>query len=159
MYYALGICSFQCLTDEMTRLYMSKEPYQLESYMGTHCLNATNVPCSIPQIKNVTVKGVQDSLQNCPTFWDYNCELIVLSHAMPMAGSKCMKPCQTSQYKLTLDNEWRLSNETLDVKEANTIINLELSTNFIMMYTEVQVVMVKILNTLSCEMFDLRYFS
>ena len=143
----------------MTRLYMSNELYQQRSFIGSHCQNASNTPCWIPQTKNVIVKGVQDSLQECPTFWDYNCELIVLSHAMPMAGSKCMKPCQTSQYKLTLDNEWRLSNETLDVKEANTIINLELSTNFIMMYTEVQVVMVKILNMLSCEMFDLRYFS
>ena len=155
------MCSFQCLTDEMTRLYMSKELYQLKSYMGTHCLNATNVPCSIPQIKNVTVKGVQDSLQNCPTFWDYNCELIVLCDAMSMAGSKCTKPCQQSQYRLSLDNEWRMSKETLNssTKEANIIINFKLSTNFIMKYTEAQVVMIRILNTLSCEMFDLRYFS
>ena len=140
---------------------MSNELYQQRSFIGSHCQNASNTPCWIPQTKNVIVKGVQDSLQKCPTFWDYNCELIVLCNAMSMAGSKCTKPCQQSQYRLSLDNEWRMSKETLNssTKEANIIINFKLSTNFIMKYTEAQVVMIKILNWLSCEIFDLRYFS
>ena len=90
---------FQCLTAEMTRLYMSEEPYKLITYMGTHCLNATSVPCSIPQIKDITYSWVQDSLKKCPSFWDYNCELIVLWHAKQAAYSKCLRPCQTSQYR------------------------------------------------------------
>ena len=101
--------SFQCLTAEMTRLYMDKEPYQLKSYMGTHCLNATSVPCSIPQIKNIIDTDVQENMKKCQTFWDYNCELIVLWHAKQTADSKCVTPCQTSQYRQAsafLDMNW-----------------------------------------------------
>ena len=93
----------------MTRQYMNKELYQLESYMGTHCLNASSVPCLIPQIKDIIDMGIQDSLKKCPTFWDYNCELIILWHAKQTAASKCIIPCMTSQYRLVHDKSGLLN--------------------------------------------------
>ena len=83
---------------------MSKDLYQTESYMGTHCLNATSIPCSIPQIKDIIDTGIQEGLEKCPTFWDYNCELIVLWHAKQTADKKCITPCQTSEYRLVLNS-------------------------------------------------------
>ena len=130
-------CHLQCLTKEITRLYMDKELYQFRSVMGTHCLNATNIPCLVPQAKDIVNISVQRNLKMCPTVWDYYCELVILHHAGQMASTKCHKPCQTSKYRLTLDREASL---TMDQGLGETIVTFWFSSNTIMKYKEVEVV-------------------
>ena len=120
----------------MTKIYMSKKTNQIQSFMGTHCLNASSTPCWIPQAKHVIDSEVQDSLLMCPTFWDYNCELIVLYHGIQMAESKCAVPCRTTQYRLSRQAEQKMS----PTAWADSQISFRFSNNFIMKYTEVQVV-------------------
>ena len=126
----------------MTRLYMDKDLYQQSHYMGSYCFNATNTPCWVPQIKDIVDASTQKSLKKCPTIWDYYCELIILHQAGEMAISECIKPCHTSQYKLSLDKELSLSN---DYGIGSTFLTLVFSTNTITRYKEV---LVRILNIL-----------
>ena len=42
------LLSLQCVMEEVTRLYMDKEAYNV-----TQCLNATNTPCSSPHMKDL----------------------------------------------------------------------------------------------------------
>ena len=126
----------------MTRLYMNVDAHHVKSFMGTHCLNATSTPCWIPQMKHVIDSGVQGSLTKCPTFWDYNCELIVLYHGIQMAESKCTMPCQTSRYRLSVLAEQKTSTTMEEL--ADTQISFRFSTNYIMKYTEDQVAMNKV---------------
>ena len=126
----------------MTRLYMDKELYQRSHYMGSYCLNATNTPCLVPQIKDILDANIQKDLKKCPTIWDYYCELIVLHQAGQMATSECIKPCHTSQYRLSLDRELSLSN---DYGLGSAVLTLWFSTNTITNYNEV---LVRILNML-----------
>ena len=115
--------------------------------MGNHCLNATNTPCWVPQVKDILDSRFQKNLDICPTIWDYYCELIILYKAGQMADSKCVKPCQTSQYKLTkLDREISSS--------IGVPVTLWFSTNTITYYKEVQVVKIKLyLYTSLCRTF------
>ena len=130
--------SLQCEMEAINRLYMGKELYQNPSILGTQCFNATNTPCWVPQVKDVLDADIQKNLKMCPTIWDYYCELNVLYHAGQMSASECIKPCQTSQYRLSLYKEVILSN---NYGLGNTVLSLAFSTNTITNYKEVKVVL------------------
>ena len=72
--------SFQCLMEEATRLHMDKKSYNV-----TQCLNATNTPCSTPQMKDLLDINVVKGLKICPTLKDFNCEEAVLTDILNMA--------------------------------------------------------------------------
>ena len=126
---------FQCVTEEMTRLYMEKESYNV-----TQCQNAANTPCSSPHLKDVLDINVVKGLKTCPTLRDYNCEKTVFLHAMPMALLKCSKPCQKWRYQMTI-REDRFSDRYL--KKArnmfDTVIQFYFSTDTFMNIEEAQV--------------------
>ena len=117
-----------------------KELYKLESPFGTHCFNATNTPCLVPQAEDIVDASIQKNLKMCPTIWDYYCELVVLYHAGQMATSECTKPCQTSQYRLSLDKEISMSGNSF----GDTVLTLWFSTNITSRYKEVKVVLINI---------------
>ena len=131
----------QCQTEVITRLYMDKELYQLESPMGNHCFNATNTPCWVPQVKDIIDASIQKNLKMCPTIWDYYCELAVLYHAGQMAASECIKPCQTSQYRLSLHKEVIVYE---DYGLGDTVLAVLFSSNTITKFKEVKVVLINI---------------
>ena len=120
---------------------MDKELYQLVSPIGTSCLNATNTPCWVPQAKDIVDASIKNNLKMCPTIWDYYCELVVLYHAGQMAASECTKPCQTSQYRMSLDREI-IVDGTHGL--GDTYLSLWFSTNTITKSKEVKVVLINI---------------
>ena len=134
--------NLQCQKEAITRLYMDKKLLELKSPMGDHCLHANNTPCWVPQAKDIVDDSIRKNLEMCPTIWDYYCELIVLYHAGQMVTSECIKPCQTSQYRLSLDREVVIST---DHGYGETILSLWFSTNTITKYKEVKVVFINIL--------------
>ena len=134
--------NLQCQMEAISRLYMEKELYQHKSLLGDQCLNANNTPCWVPQIKDILDAEIQEKLKKCPTIWDYYCELNVLHHAIQISATECIKPCKTSQYKLSLDKELSLSG---DYGLGSTVLTLRFSTNTITNYKEVWV---RILNIL-----------
>ena len=121
----------------MTTLYLNKKLYQQKLGLGTHCFNATNTACLVPQAREILDAKMQKTLRMCPTIWDYYCELAILHYAGQLAAEECIKPCHTSQYKLTLDREIPLSR---DYGYGETILSLWFSTNTITNYKEVLVV-------------------
>ena len=86
----------------------------LKTYHGTNCANATNLPCWVPQIKDMVKSETQRNLAICPTIMDYNCEKKVLWQSMVDAGYKCLskRPCERLSYKL-------IKKEELPIPEAN----------------------------------------
>ena len=129
--------SLQCIMEEVTRLYMDKESYNV-----TQCLNATNTPCSSPHMKDLIDINVLKGLKTCPTPWDFNCEQAVLRHALTKGYYKCPKPCQKWQYQVTVMEDTipdtYFSEEILD-----SMVILSFSTNTFTQLKEAQVVKIK----------------
>ena len=127
--------------ERMDRLYMEKELYQKEAvgYYKNYCLLANNTPCLVPQVKDILDATTQENLKMCPTIWDFYCELNVLHQSGQMATSECIKPCKTSQYRVTLKEEVLLSNQYAQSIHADTVISLWFSTNTIMQSKQVRV--------------------
>ena len=120
--------------EEATRLYMDKK-----SYSVTQCLNATNTPCSIPQMKDVIDIDVVKGLKACPTIGDFKCEKMVLAQALGMGYLKCTKPCQKWRYQMTviehgISEFWK--KETI----IDTLVALSFSTSTFTQMEEIQVV-------------------
>lgn len=139
--------NLQCLTEVMSRLYMEKDFYQLNHFMGSYCFNATNTPCWVPQIKDIVDANIQKNLKKCPTIWDYYCELIILHQAGQMATAECIKPCHSSQYRVTLDREIILSGHH---GYGETLLSLWFSTNTVTNYKDVLVEIINILHFILC---------
>ena len=79
---------------------MDKDYYGLETYEFTNCVNASNVPCWVPQINDIINSNAQKWLETCSGVMDYNCENMVLWLGSQQAHSKCHKPCERMHYKL-----------------------------------------------------------
>ena len=99
IYIYIYIFPMQCLKDKINEIYMDDNYSVLDSYYGTNCANATNIPCWIPQIKDHIV--TQDGLNKCRTIMDLNCELGILYSGLEERGRTCTKPCQSWKYKLS----------------------------------------------------------
>ena len=109
--------------------------------MGAYCLKANNTPCWVPQVKDAIDASIQNNLNICTTICDYYCELTVLHQAAHMANSECVKPCQASQYRVSLDREMILSK---DYGLGETVLTLWFSTNTITNYKEAQVILINL---------------
>ena len=129
--------------ERMTRLYVEKDLYQKKvvgySYYTDYCLLANNTPCLVPQVKDILDNSTQKNLKICPTIWDYQCELNVLHQAGQMVTTECIKPCKTSQYKMTFDRETLRPRTYAQIMPGDTFISLWFSTNTIMQYKQVWV--------------------
>ena len=79
---------------------MDMDYYVLKTHQLTNCLNATNIPCWVPQMADIVEYETQNNLDKCSTLMDYNCEKQVLFHSMVEMGYKCPKPCEKLHYKL-----------------------------------------------------------
>ena len=95
---SLHFFHIQCLQKTMNEIYMDKNFSSLESYYGTNCVNATNIPCWIPHIKDQI--DTQNQLNKCRTVMDLNCELMVLYSGLEVRRTTCTKPCQSWKYIL-----------------------------------------------------------
>ena len=82
----------------MNQVYMNKNNPLLESYYGSNCVNATNVPCWIPHIRDEI--DAQNELNKCQTIMDLNCELMALYSGLDVGSKVCTKPCQSWKYVL-----------------------------------------------------------
>ena len=83
-----------------TELYMNKSGPPREIGGTKYCAQSKNVPCSVPQIKDIIESETSGGLEKCPTVWDYMCELQYLVYIYNFAPTMCPKPCQTWHYKL-----------------------------------------------------------
>ena len=72
--------------------------YRTNTY--SNCVNASAIPCWVPQMKDIVEYETQNNLDKCPTLMDYNCEKRVLFQSMIETGHKCHKPCEKLHYKL-----------------------------------------------------------
>ena len=84
----------------MTQTFMEMDYHILKTYDGTNCVNATHIPCWVPQMKDIVEYETQINLDKCPTLMDYNCERRVLFQSMIETGYKCLKQCEKLHYKL-----------------------------------------------------------
>ena len=91
---------------------MDKDFHALETYESTNCANATNIPCWVPQIKDI-VKN-QHNLARCPTVMDYNCERMILYYGLTQAMAKCPKPCENLQYSVIERDGYKLRKEHME---------------------------------------------
>ena len=73
--------------------------YAYKGATGDGCTKAENVPCWVPQIKNILDTEKSMVLKKCPTVWDYTCQLGVLHYAWKYGPAMCPKPCTTWRYK------------------------------------------------------------
>ena len=87
-------------------MYLDEDFHTRKSYQFTNCVNATNIPCSVPQIKDIVDPETQNHLDICTYIMDYNCGKMILFHGLMAVGGvgqtqiKCPKPCEKLHYKL-----------------------------------------------------------
>ena len=95
---------------------MDKDNYILKTYKWSNCANATQIPCWVPQMKDLVAEETQRDLDKCSTLFDYNCEKQVLWQSMVDAGYKCLnkRPCEMMHYKLTKRDVMQFPKEHLD---------------------------------------------
>ena len=99
---------------------MDKDFHALETYIGTNCANATNIPCCVPQIKDIV--KTQHNLDRCPTVMDYNCERMVLYYGLPQALGKCRKPCENLQYSMIERDGYKILKDHMEQVSMKFII-------------------------------------
>ena len=145
---------FQCLQDEMTQTYMDEDFHALKTYESSNCVNATNIPCWVPQMKDIVDPNTQKNLDSCSYIMDYNCEKMVLFHGLVQAPAKCPKPCEKVHYKLIEKEPLEIPQEQLNTwvpevgsyysfQEADdltkfTVIFTFVFSNFIILYQSVK---------------------
>ena len=129
------LLSLQCVMEEVTRHYMDKKSYNV-----TQCLNATNTPCSSPHMKDLIDINVLKGLKTCPTPLDFNCQQVVLFHALRKGNYKCRNPCQKWIYQVTMIEE-RIPDSYYP--GIDTIVSLSFSTNIFTQLQEAQVITIK----------------
>ena len=102
-------------------MYMDEDFHTRKSYQFTNCVNATNIPCSVPQIKDIVDPETQKHLDICASAMDYNCGKMILFHGLMDVGGvgqtqvKCPKPCEKLHYKLVQkDTPLKLPRELTD---------------------------------------------
>ena len=102
----------QCFITEITDLYMNKSSlgYHYNGVAGDVCAHAENVPCRVPQIKNILEPEKWKMLKKCPTVWDYACEMGWLIYAWKYGPSMCPKPCKTWRYKSHVAGGTKMAN-------------------------------------------------
>ena len=84
----------------VTDLYMNKSSVGY-AYNKTSkfCDTAENIPCWVPQIKDILDPEKSKLLKKCPTVWDFTCETNFLVYAWKYGPSMCPKPCKNWRFK------------------------------------------------------------
>ena len=84
----------------VTDLYMNKSSVGY-AYNKTSkfCDSAENIPCWVPQIKDILDPEKSKLLKKCPTVWDFTCETNFLVYAWKYGPSMCPKPCKNWRFK------------------------------------------------------------
>ena len=105
----------------MTKTFMDMDYHILKTYETSNCLNATNIPCWVPQMKDIVEYETQKNLETCITLMDYNCEKMVLWYSMiDTALNKCPRPCDRLHYKLIKGDMYQIPNEDYEWVSAVT---------------------------------------
>ena len=120
----------QCIIREVTDLYMNNSSMGY-TYKGTTdnlCPRAENVPCQVPQIKNILDSKKSKFLKKCPTVWDYTCQLGVLQYAWQYAPAMCPRPCKTWHYKSHFAGDTKVANNV----GFNTVYLINFATDIVL---------------------------
>lgn len=95
----------------MTKMYLDMDYHIYRTNTYSNCVNASAIPCWVPQMKDIVASEVQNNLDKCPTIMDYNCEKLVLWNSMIDVASMCPKPCKRLYYKLIEKEELQVPKE------------------------------------------------
>ena len=84
----------------ITDLYMNESSVGYAySKTSKFCDSAENIPCWVPQIKDILDPEKSKLLKKCPTVWDFTCETNFLVYAWKYGPSMCPKPCKNWRFK------------------------------------------------------------
>ena len=123
----------------MTKMFMDMDYHILKTYEKTNCLNATNIPCWVPQMKDIVEYETQKNLEKCTTLMDYNCEKMVLYHSMIDIGlDKCPRPCDKLHYKLIKGEVYQIPNEDYEWVSVITFFKVRYVNNGTSIYSTTQ---------------------
>ena len=95
---------------------MDKDFYGLKTQEFTNCVNASNIPCWVPQIKDIVNSNAQKRLEPCSSVMDYNCENMILWFGLQRTFPKCHKPCDRLHYKLIEREAIKIPNKHLEIE-------------------------------------------
>ena len=111
----------------MTKMFMDMDHHILKTYETTNCLNATNIPCWVPQMKDIVEYETQKNLEKCISLMDYNCEKMVLWHSMIGIGlNKCPRPCDKLHYKPIKGEVYQIPSEDSELVSVITFLKWDM---------------------------------